>query len=311
LRGKNEERVPNRGRFLVLVPNRGFPLERGHPKNYLLSLFSLSWEDPPKNSYTNTKIRRKHSHVKNDASTSTHIQATVMYVESDDISDSGMVNICFGDDDELSELCKFESDTVLSDDSTFGLYETTAEDNYTNLNRLPEDEAKKYYCFATSRQSSDDTIKPQMSLKQFSHDQIKAAVDKELQGILDQKVMHEVNLSPQEIKNLKILSLRMLVTVKQDNTLKARLVVRGFLQREGINYFQTYSPVIRTASSRLLLQIAAITGKPIWQLDVKQAFLQAKIEEDVYVRYNNKIYKLEKALYGTKQASRAWNKTIT
>ena len=58
----------------------------------------------------------------------------------------------------------------------------------------------------------------------------------------------------------------MLVTVKQDNTLKARPVARGFLQREGINYFQTYSPVIRTATSRLLIQIAAITGKPIWQL---------------------------------------------
>jgi hypothetical protein len=103
----------------------------------------------------------------------------------------------------------------------------------------------------------------------------------------------------------------MLVTVKQDNTLKAHVVARGFLQREGINYFQTYSPVIRLSSSRLLLQLAAITGKKIWQLDVKQAFLHAKIEEDVYVRYNNKIYKLEKALYGTKQASRAWNKTLT
>jgi hypothetical protein len=103
----------------------------------------------------------------------------------------------------------------------------------------------------------------------------------------------------------------MLVTVKQDNTLKARLVARGFLQREGINYFQTYSPVIKLQSSRLFLKLAAITGKKIWQLDVKQAFLQAKIEEDVYVRYNNKIYKLEKALYGTKQASRAWNKIIS
>ena len=69
---------------------------------------------------------------------------------------------------------------------------------------------------------------------------------------------------------LKILSLRMLVTVKQDNTLKARLVARGFLQREGINYFQTYSPVIRTASSRLLLQLAEITGKPL-VLGIKQS----------------------------------------
>jgi len=169
--------------------------------------------------------------LKSDSVQHEAIQATVMYVESDDIGDSGMVNICFGDDDDLTELCKFESDTVLSDDSTFGLYETTAEDNYSKLNRLPEDEAKKYYCFATSRQSSDDTLKPQMTLNQFSQNQIKAAVDKELQGILDQKVMHEVNLSPQEIKKLKILSLRILDTVKQDNTLKARLVARGFLQR--------------------------------------------------------------------------------
>ena len=102
-----------------------------------------------------------------------------------------------------------------------------------------------------------------MTLNQFSEDQIKTAVDKELQGILDKKVMHQVQLSAKEIKKLKILSLRMLVTVKQDNTIKARLVARGFLQREGINYFQTYSPVIRLSSSRLLLQLAAITGKSI------------------------------------------------
>jgi hypothetical protein len=77
--------------------------------------------------------------------------------------------------------------------------------------------------------------------------------------------MHEVNLSDSEIRKLKILSLRMLVTVKQDNTSKARLVARGFLQREGINYFQTYSPVIKLQSSRLLLQLAAITCKKIWR----------------------------------------------
>ncbi|CCO16377.1 polyprotein [Bathycoccus prasinos] len=78
--------------------------------------------------------------------------------------------------------------------------------------------------------------------------------------------MHEVNLSDySEIRKLKIVSLRMLVTVKQDNTSKARLVARGFLQREGINYFQTYSPVIKLQSSRLLLQLAAITCKKIWR----------------------------------------------
>ena len=68
------------------------------------------------------------------------------------------------------------------------------------MNRLPEDEAMKYYCFATSRQSSDDTLKPQMTLNQFSQHQIKAAVDKELQGILDQKVICGVLVSLQRQK---------------------------------------------------------------------------------------------------------------
>ena len=77
--------------------------------------------------------------------------------------------------------------------------------------------------------------------------------------------MREVNVSDSEIRKLKIVSLRMLVAVKQDNTLKARRVARGFLQREGINYFQTYSPVIKLQSSRLLLQLAAITCKKIWR----------------------------------------------
>ena len=129
-----------------------------------------------------------------------------------------------------------------------------------------------------------------MTLDQFSKDQVQQAVDKELQGILDQKVMHEVNLSAQKSK-FKVLSLRMLVTVKQDNTLKARLVARGFLQREGINYFQTYSPVIKLQSSRLLLQLAAITGKKIWQLDVKQAFSKPKLKKtymsDITIKYTS------------------------
>ena len=82
------------------------------------------------------------------------IPATVMYVESDDTGNSGIVNICFGDDDGLTELHELDFNSAMIDDSICGLYETTAEDTST-LERLPlDDEAKKFYCFATSRQSS-------------------------------------------------------------------------------------------------------------------------------------------------------------
>jgi len=63
---------------------------------------------------------------KSDSVQQEAIQATVMYVESDDIGDSGMVNIWFGDDDDLTELQEFELDTVLIDDSTCGLYQINA-----------------------------------------------------------------------------------------------------------------------------------------------------------------------------------------
>ena len=59
---------------------------------------------------------------KSDSVWNEAILATVMYVDSDDIGDSGTVNIWFGDDDDLTELHEFESDTVLIDDSTCGLY---------------------------------------------------------------------------------------------------------------------------------------------------------------------------------------------
>ena len=63
---------------------------------------------------------------KSDSVRKEAIPATVMYVESDDIGDSGMVNICFGDDDDMTELNEFELDTVLIDDSTCGVYQINA-----------------------------------------------------------------------------------------------------------------------------------------------------------------------------------------
>ncbi|KAK2440388.1 putative mitochondrial protein [Trifolium repens] len=100
---------------------------------------------------------------------------------------------------------------------------------------------------------------------------------------------------------------------------KARLVARGFLQREGLDYSEVYSPVARIETVRLVVALANARNWPMYHLDVKSAFLNGPLEEVVYVTQppgfvsNEKkhmVYRLKKALYGLKQAPRAWNKRI-
>ncbi|WVZ50031.1 hypothetical protein U9M48_001330 [Paspalum notatum var. saurae] len=96
---------------------------------------------------------------------------------------------------------------------------------------------------------------------------------------------------------------------------KARLVAQGFCQKEGIDYEETFAPVARLEAIRILLAFAASKGFKLQQMDVKSAFLNGFIEEEVYVRqppdfesarFSDRVYKLRKALYGLKQASRVW-----
>ena len=97
---------------------------------------------------------------------------------------------------------------------------------------------------------------------------------------------------------------------------KARLVAKWFRQIQGIDYEETFSPVAMLKSVRILLAIAAYYNYEIWQMDVKTAFLNGMLSEDVYMiqpegfvnpQYAGKVCKLQRSIYGLKQASRSWN----
>jgi histone deacetylase 1/2 len=94
---------------------------------------------------------------------------------------------------------------------------------------------------------------------------------------------------------------------------KARWVVRGFTQHAGIDYGETYCPVVKPATVRTVLALAAQRQWPVHQLDVNNAFLHGVLDEQVYARQptgftdnQDLVCLLSKSLYGLKQAPRAW-----
>jgi len=142
-----------------------------------------------------------------------------------------------------------------------------------------------------------------------------AAMDSEHQALLRNKTWHLVP-SP---KGKNVIGCKWVYKIKRraDGTIdryKARLVAKGFKQRYGIDYEDTFSPVVKAATIRLILSIAVSRGWSLRQLDVQNAFLHGILEE-VYMHqppgyadkaHPNYVCKLDKALYGLKQAARAW-----
>ncbi|GJT62306.1 putative ribonuclease H-like domain-containing protein [Tanacetum coccineum] len=101
---------------------------------------------------------------------------------------------------------------------------------------------------------------------------------------------------------------------------KARLVAQGYTQEEGIDYDEVFSPVARIEAIRLFLAYASFMGFMVYQMYVKSAFLYGTIKEEMYVfqppgfedpQFPDKVYKVEKVLYGLHQASKAWYETLS
>ena len=92
-------------------------------------------------------------------------------------------------------------------------------------------------------------------------------------------------------------------------------MIKGYKQTEGLDYFDTYSPMTRINSIRMVLAIAALRNLEVHQMDVKTAFLNGDLDEEIYIEQHEgfstlgqerKICKLVKSLYGLKQAPKQW-----
>ena len=147
------------------------------------------------------------------------------------------------------------------------------------------------------------------------------AMHEELNNFKRNKVWTLVE-KPKECRN--VIGTKWIFKNKQDEfgnivRNKARLVAQGFSQVEGIDFGETYAPVARLESIRILLAYASHHNFKLQQMDVKSAFLNGPLHEEVYVKqppgfedlnFPNHVYKLDKALYGLKQAPRAWYEHI-
>ncbi|GJX99312.1 retrotransposon protein, putative, ty1-copia subclass [Tanacetum coccineum] len=145
-----------------------------------------------------------------------------------------------------------------------------------------------------------------------------AAMNVEMQSMKDNDVWELVELPP----NAKTVGHKWLFKKKTDmdgavHTFKSRLVAKGFTQTYGVDYEETFSPVADIRAIRILIAIAAFYDYEIWQMDVKTAFLNGHLSEEVYMtqpegfvnpKYPNHVCKLKRSIYGLKQASRQWNK---
>jgi len=144
----------------------------------------------------------------------------------------------------------------------------------------------------------------------------KLAMDVEFDVLLKNKIWHLV--PPQKGRDVIDCKWVYKVKKKADGSIdryKARLVAKGFKQRYGIDYEDTFSPVVKAATICLVLSIAVSQGWSLRQLDVQNAFLHGFLEEEVYMRqppryqdrqFPHHVCKLDKSLYGLKQAPRAW-----
>jgi hypothetical protein len=141
------------------------------------------------------------------------------------------------------------------------------------------------------------------------------AMDDEIKSLMEHNVWKLVVLPPGRVP----VKGRWVYAIKSDSRKKAHFVAKGFTQIYGIDFEETFSPVMRFETVRLLLSIAVLEDWEIEALDVKTAFLFGELDEEIYMEQlegfvkkgqEKKVCRLLKAIYGLKQAALQWNKAL-
>lgn len=148
----------------------------------------------------------------------------------------------------------------------------------------------------------------------------KKAIESELKSLHDNDTWELVELP----KGRKAIPSKWIFRIKTNpdgsiDKYKARLVVKGYSQKKNIDYYETFSPVVKSSTIRAVLSVAAREKLKLAQFDVSTAFLYGTLEEDIYMKppegYNNvdgnHVFKLKKSLYGLKQSPLCWNRCIS
>lgn len=178
-----------------------------------------------------------------------------------------------------------------------------------------------YLALRTNYESDEDLHTPQSIMEAESGPQSRqwiAAKEEHLASLYSNGTWSVVD-APEGINRIStkwVFKIKLLPN-RQIDKFKMRLCARGFSQQYGIDYFETFSPVVRLESLRMLLAIGAIYDYEIEQMDIVSAYLISKLEDELYLETpegvsipEGKVLRLNKSIPGLKQSGRVWNKTI-
>ncbi|GKA04083.1 ribonuclease H-like domain-containing protein [Tanacetum coccineum] len=205
-----------------------------------------------------------------------------------------------------SKLLTKLSDFVLDGKIKYGI------DRVVNYSKL----SKENYCFATNL---NKTFEPKTFHEACNNKEWITAMNTEMEA-LNRNETWEITLLP---PGRKPIGCKWIYKVKYKSNgdierYKARLVVKGYNQKEGVDYDETFSRVVKIVIVRCLISIVVNNEWPLFQLDVNNAFLYDNLTEEVYMTLppgyfsvnDQRVCKLKKSLYGLKQAPRQWNEKL-
>jgi hypothetical protein len=184
------------------------------------------------------------------------------------------------------------------------------------LDKLISQVEKKLQCLSASSESanqSSTSSEPRNFLEAVQDPLWIKSMQQEMKSLLDNKTWILVDLP----KGRKLVRNKWVYKVKSDGRLKSRLVAKGFTQVPGVDFEETFSPVGRKASLKMLIWLVMYRNWKWKQMDVDTAFLYSTLEEEIYMEQpkgyedgTDRVCRLLKSIYGLKQASRAWYDTL-